>query len=487
MRHARSAKLLLAGVLLLLPVALRAQKLDDDDKKFLADVQPLLLPAERSAYEKLQDKADRREFQRIFWARRDPNLGTTENEFQQQYYKDRATADESFRVAGRAGSFSDCGRTLILLGKPDEVQHRPSRGPTAMEAGARVPEVWIYKDRPDRRVEGGKVMVAFDSECRAEGDFAQQFGRMAAARILHPDIDYKVGKDGRLVTLADQLPRDTRIRAVLQEARQEFALAFQPAYFKVASGATALLGLVEGDAGGLVSAESGGAKTVNVSVAARAHSADGKEAGWTEQAVNAPVGANGRFLASFKMGLKPGKYTLRTGALDLKGAKASTVSVPIEVPDFSQVTTAADGSTKPQPTGTVLVLKDIKESAPNAPEDPADPFAAFRLSTARLIPVFTASLHKSDSVIFFFQLYDLQVDPATGRANGSVRLKLMKEGGAVVNSSSETPVWTAVFSTGIGPVPLAGFPPRRYLARVEATDKIAQKTIAADAAFEIQP
>ncbi|HXY39586.1 MAG TPA: hypothetical protein VEQ10_07950, partial [Vicinamibacteria bacterium] len=373
-------------------------------------------------------------------------------------------------------------RTLILLGKPDEVQNRP--GPA--EPGARVPEVWIYKDRPDRRVQGGKVMVAFDSECRADGDFAQQFGRMAASKIVHPDIDYKADKDGHLVKLADQLPRNTRIRALIGEARQEFPLAFQPAYFRVANGGTALLGLVEGDAAGLVAADGGGAKTVSVTVAASAKSADGKEAGWTEQAVNAPVGANGRFLASFKMGLKPGKYTLRTGALDPRGNKASVVSAPIEVPDFSQVATAADGSTKPQLSGTLLVLKDIKESAPSAPEDPADPFAAFRLTTARLIPVFTASLHKGDSVIFFFQLYDLQVDP-TGKANGSVRLKLMKEGGSLLNSSGETPIFTSVFSTGIGPVPLAGFPPGKYVARVEATDRIAQKTIAADAPFEIQP
>ena len=164
--------------------------------------------------------------------------------------------------------------------------------------------------------------------------------------------------------------------------------------------------------------------------------------------MKAPVGANGRFLASFKMGLKPGKYTLRTGALDLKGNKGSVVSVPIDVPDFSQVTTAADGSTKPQLTGTVLVLKDIKDSPASAPEDPADPFAAFRLPTARARPRSHGDLHKTDAVLFFFQIYDLQVDPATGKANGSVQLKLMKEGGALVNSSSATPIETAVFAPG---------------------------------------
>ncbi len=84
--------------------------------------------------------------------------------------------------------------------------------------------------------------------------------------------------------------------------------------------------------------------------------------------------------------------------------------MPIDLPDFSQVTAAADGSTKPQLTGTVLVVKDIKDSPATAPEDPADPFAAFKLPTARLIPVLTANLHKTDAVLFFFQIYDLQVE-----------------------------------------------------------------------------
>jgi hypothetical protein len=105
----------------------------------------------------------------------------------------------------------------------------------------------------------------------------------------------------------------------------------------------------------------------------------------------------------------------------------------------------------------------------------------------RLIPVLASALHKSDSVTFFFQLYDLQVDAATGKANGGVRLKLAKADGAPLQSSGETAIQTAVFSTAIGPVPLAALQPGKYVVQVEATDKIAQKTITAEAPFEIQP
>jgi GWxTD domain-containing protein len=481
----RASVLVFAALPILLAVPAGAQKLDDEDKKFLNDVRPIILVAERSTYEKLKDKADRLEFQKIFWARRDPNPATGENEFQQQYLKDRAFVDDAYNLGTIAGSATDCGRTYILLGKPDMVQPRPGAAPVASEGGQRTPEVWVYSDRPDRRVQGGKVMVLFDSNCRADGDFAQQFTRMAASKVVQTGIDYKVDKDGHLVKLADQLPRETATRALLREPRQDFPLAFQPAYLRTASGGTVLLGLVEGDAGGLEVAEEGGVRTVEVSVGASAQSADGQQAGVTEQTVKSPVAADGRFLASFKMGLKPGPYKLQAGALHLKGNKGSVTSTTIDVPDFSG--TSTDGSARPQLTGTILVLKDIKEVAPNAPPTPTDPFAAFQLNTTRLVPVFAASLHKSDAVTFFFQLYGLQADAATGRADGTVRLKLAKDDGALLHSSGETPIQTAVFSTGIGPVPLAGFAPGKYVVQVEATDKIARQTTTVQATFEIQP
>lgn len=480
-RSARSALFVLVGLLPLLPAPARALKLDAEGDTFLDDVKPILLISEKSTYEKLKDEADRLEFQKIFWARRDPSPGTPENEFQQQYLKDRAYADENFGYANVRGSTTDCGRIYILLGRPDFTQLRPQAPSDASQGGQRTPEIWTYNDRPDRHVQGGKAMVGFDASCRALYDFAQQIPRIAASKIVHPEIDYKLGKDGHLVKLADQLPRETPVRALLREPRHDFALAFQPAYLKTASGRTLLLGLVEGDAAGLGIAD--GARTVEISVAASASSADGRLAGATEQTVKAPL-ANGRFLASFRLGLTPGKHSLNAAVLEAKGNKGSVVSTPIDVPDFAQA--SGEGGRKPQPTGTVLVLRDVQQAAANAPADPADPFAAFQVGPMRLVPVFASSLHKADTVTFFFQVYDLQVDGA-GKANASVRLKLAKESGETLQTLPETPIQTAVFSTAIGPVALAPFQPGRYLVQIEATDKLAGKTTSAQAAFEVLP
>jgi GWxTD domain-containing protein len=61
-----------------------------------------MLPDEEKTFRDLKDKAERVEFQKIFWARRDPDLDTTENEYQAAYNSDALEVDRQFRVAGQA-------------------------------------------------------------------------------------------------------------------------------------------------------------------------------------------------------------------------------------------------------------------------------------------------------------------------------------------------------------------------------------------------
>jgi GWxTD domain-containing protein len=234
MYRLRPAVLLIGGLFLLLPAAGRGQKLDDDDKTFLDDVRPLILPYERALFGKLEDKADRLVFQEIFWARRDPDLATPENELRQQYERDRATADRKYHVPGVAsGSETDCGRFFILFGKPDQIEPgplpspwgawwlnnvNPSRAPSSSNPGRVIwplgsydtGSVWIYKDQPGRALGVARLEIPFNSQCFS-GDRlrAVLLERMAARKIVHPNIDYRVGKDGHLMRPADQLAGGT--------------------------------------------------------------------------------------------------------------------------------------------------------------------------------------------------------------------------------------------------------------------------------------
>jgi GWxTD domain-containing protein len=475
-----SAPAIILTFALLAPGLAFGQKLDKDDKRFLDGVRPILLADEEKVFKSLKQKSDRLEFEKIFWARRDPDLATPENEFEVEYEKAHAEADQIYRVPGQAGADTDCGRVFLLLGKPDDV-----RQDSSMNAGLRAPETWTYKDRPGVSFQGGKAVIAFDSECHAPAALAAQLERIAAAKVVHPNLDYRFGKDGRLVKLADLLPKDTPARALVKQPRQDFELAARPFYLKVADGGTALVGLIRGDAAGLTVSESGGKKTIAVDVAASAVTADGKEAGWSEQSVVAPVGADDHFVASFKIGLKPGEYTLKAGAVDPKTGKGSLATLPIEVPDLSQVAKTDSGETHPVPSAaSLLIVHDIEELPEGAPVDPQNAYSAFVLGRARLVPDFNTSFRTSDQFSIFYQVYDLGTDPGTGKADAAATVSILKEGRTPV-ARSQTALTTSVGGSIVGPVILTNFTPGKYVVQLKVNDKVTKKEILEEVPIEV--
>jgi GWxTD domain-containing protein len=483
--HARSFRLAcLGGLFLVSPGIASAQKLDKDDKTFLDDVRPILLGDEEKFYKALKEKADRLEFQKIFWARRDPDLATATNEGQVQYERARADADRLYRMPASPGSLTDCGRVFILLGRPDEVKQE---GGTAAP-GMRMPEIWTYKDKEGHTYVGGKASIAFDEECRAPGTLGPQMDRVAASLVVQPSLDYKKDKDGRLVKLAELLPKDSPARALLKQPRQDFAAALQASYLKIADGGTATLGLLRGDAAGLAVADGPGGKTVAVSVAGSAVAEDGKESAWTEQTTTASVGADGAFLAGFKLALRPGKYTLKAGAVDTKGGKGSLASLPIEVPDLSKVESAADGSVSKLPsTGSLIVVKRIEE-LPGGTPDPKHPLAAFELGPLRLVPAFGGVAKQSEQVEFFYQVYDLKLDATTGKANAIAIVSLYKEGNKTpIAQAPPNTIETEFAGSTVGPIPLSTFSPGKYLVQLKVTDKLGKREILQEAPLEVQP
>ena len=300
-------------VLGLLPATkARADKMTKEDKAWQDSVAPLMLPDEAKRFKEIKDKGDREEFKKIFWGRRDPDLDTPENEYQVEYQKKAAEADAKFKRGGRPGSQSDCGRAFLLLGEPNDVK-KEGEG-----------ETWTYKDRPGRSFQGGQAVIAFDVACQGPTStgFREQMDRVAEARIAHPNLDYRLGPDGHITKLLDQLPKPSPAQALLKTPRQDFPVATQAVFLKVEGGGTAVMGVVEGDASGLAVADAAGKKSVRVTLAAQAVDESGKTAAFAEQEEAGDV-RDGKLYGTYRMVLKPGKYTLKAGALEVKSAKGS--------------------------------------------------------------------------------------------------------------------------------------------------------------------
>lgn len=453
------------------PTATLAQKIDKDQKKWLEDVKPIMLADEEKTFKELKDKADRDEFQRIFWGRRDPDLETPANEYQAEYDAAKAAADTKYRVGGTPGSQTDCGRVVLLLGEPDDVKKTQGEGP----ASRRTAETWTFKDRQGLKFKDGQVLIEVDENCALPqgGRFGEQLARVAEAKIAHPNISYKKGPDGKLIKLVDQMPKPTPVMALLKTPRQDFVGSAKSALFlRSPGGASYVAGLARVDPNTVTIEDAGGKKTAKVVVGVQALDEAGKSVSATERDVTADVAPDGAALVSYGMALKPGKYTLNVGVLDPKTSKGTVVTEQLDVPDFG-----ADELT----ITPLLVLREVAEGAGT----PQDAMAAFTLGNTRFLPNFGNVFKADESVNVIAALYNAPAAAGTSKPSFTYSFSIAKDGKTIAETEPFTSE-SAQETPSVGPVPLAKYGAGKYTVKLKVKDNVGTKEYTKEAAFEVK-
>lgn len=446
--------------------------LDKEEKQWVESVKALILPEEEKVFNSLKSKEDRAEFQKIFWARRDPDLLTPENEFQKTFEERRAEAIKRYSMKGAdsdAGIFlplpgdqTDCGLAYITLGEPTSK--------TKIEGQKKKvgdPEGWSYKGNVN-------ADLAFDGNCRFPTPHGADRLRahLKHARIVQSDVNYYVEKGKLTKPLADMLPKPGPAQALLLQPRTDFELGHQASFVKIQEGGTGLFGLVKGDAAGLTLEEAEGKKAAKLLIRAEAKGPDATIV--TEREVLADVDAEGKFVASYRLGLRPGIYELKVGTLDPATNKGAVLAQPLEVPDFNKGEISIS---------TVFALEDIRDATP----DPRHAFAGFDIPPHRLVPRFGNVFKQSDSIQISYQFYDAKVDEATKKAATVVRLQVLKASGGVTAEAPEQQFDDPLVSGSVvGPVSLAKYLPGKYKIVLKVTDKVAQKDYRQETIFEVR-
>ena len=506
----RAARLLPTLAVLLCAVApssLGAASRDVDTKRFPRLVRVFLLPDESAVLRDLKDDKDRVEFQRIFWARRDPTPGTPANEFEDGVRAVWARADDVFSYPGQKGSETGCGQLLALLGKPEEVvpkdaarkagvvdgaeQKRGGSNAAALgapgsgkifdsmaylrEGGTREPEAWVYRERPGVpfKFTGAELRIDLDSECRyaeSAGMTGEDLKHAAEVYVTRPELAYAKGADGRLVTLAASAAAAPAgagggARALLAAPRTDFALAAE---------AKLVMRAPKGEAwvAGLVSVPKEAA-VARLSLAAEAKDDGGKTVGSAARESAAAAQGDGS-VASWGLTLPPGKHRVSVAAATPDG-KGAVSAVEVEVPDF------AGGALAASP----LLLYPDEPPAGSKP-DPRDAFAAFQMGGQVLHLRYGNAFQAKDALVVVAAVYGGKADPATGRAALKTRFTILKDGKPVARGSEDAfPTPDAVAS--VGPIPLAGYAPGAYVVRLDVTDTVAKTSAQREAPLEIRP
>jgi GWxTD domain-containing protein len=453
--------------LILCPVASFADKLDKESKAWLDGVRAILTVEEEKLFNGLKDKADRDEFQKIFWARRNPGGPDKEpNDFKAGFEKAKAVADERFKGFGVPGSQTDCGRAFILIGEPSEIKK------TEENNG----DIWEFRDRPGFQFPSGKVDILFSRSCALEAvDSAPRIreflDKIAKSKIVSPQVAIKVGSDGHLQKLQEFLPKPTAIQALFKEPRTDFPATGEATMFVKTEEADYLAGLVRGDGQSLSAQAAGDKKTAKVTVAVQAQDDAGHKFQAPEREANVDIDKDGSFVVSYGVILKPGAYQVKVAVLDPKAGKGTLVTVPVKAPDLQS---------EEVNTSSLLVLKDIVDVDKN----PLDPLANFVMDKTLLVPRFGNAFTVADSVTLMCMVYGGKVDPTTQKPSLTVQMSISKDGKVVAKAPDQT-FDKAAFADTVGPVPLSKYTPGKYTVELRVLDNVTKKDTSREATFDV--
>lgn len=459
------------------PTVWSADKLSKEEKRWIESVEPLIQPEEEKIFKEIP-RADRSEFQKIFWAIRNPKgPEAPSNDFQASYEKAVVALQEKIKLPGANAATTDCGRMYLLVGAPESVKELPgSGGPEELTMIMRKPELWT--------LDGGKVQVAFDGACKviAQGKeldaFREHMKERALGRIVSASLRPAIGSDGRLVPLAELLVRAmSAAQLLLREPRQDFAVTAQPKLaMRTPDGATFLAGLVRAPSAGMTVSDEGGVKKVTVGVAVQATDEAGKKLSPLHIEKTAAVEADGSFIVSYGALVQPGRYTLTIAVADPVTKKGSVASLPAEAANFG-----APG----MQVSDMLILTEIQE---NPTPIPKDPLRDFMMGNVRFVPRFDNVFKKGESVLFLTFAYNPTVNPEIGTPLVSSKYEVLKSGQAQpVTSSPMAMHKEPVFTPVVGPVALAPFPAGDYSARLKVKDLVGKTEQNREAKFTVLP
>jgi len=119
------------------PVLAALDKHKDWDKS--PEYQYLATDAEKKEWKKIASDADAENFIALFWAKRDPDLRTPQNEYRERFDALVKVADEHFAIGRKRGALTERGKLLVLVGGPKEIIPRAmssSAPPTGGAPGA---------------------------------------------------------------------------------------------------------------------------------------------------------------------------------------------------------------------------------------------------------------------------------------------------------------------------------------------------------------
>jgi GWxTD domain-containing protein len=384
------------GLLLLTSFNLRADKEDKYEKWLNEEVSLIITDAEKAEFKKLKNEKDIDFFIKLFWAKRDPTPQTEKNEFKEEYYKRLNYVRKAFLYGYKSGIETDMGKVYIYFGKP-KVFH-PSSAPSTSQQGF-PPEIWIYATQPwmDLPKKTFSFFFAHDGIGyvidRDQTDFRvmQAFFSYPKRTLLRSDLkDLPFQKKSAL--FAPESFEAKLIQQVKSSREDIVQIPFEEKmlFTKAENESTYLTFLFKIDPG--KKSEIGPKKFVLFgSLEADGHSYDFRQEKNLREEEN-------YFISQAGLPVPPGEYKLFLGLFTQDNKLGSIKMEPVTVPDF---------------WSEELALSSLLASAKVSQEktgDKKEEFDVFSFGRYALLPRFSQSYTKDESLNLFYYIYNMGRD-----------------------------------------------------------------------------
>ncbi len=498
------------------------KEMESPYKKWLEEEVPYIITnEERQAFRKFSTDEERETFIENFWERRNPNPGSPENEFKEEYYRRIAYTNEHY-ASGIPGWKTDRGRIYIMYGPADEVDSHPSGGTYQRppEEGGGQTSTYPFERWRYRYIDGigNNVELEFVDPTMT-GEFHLTIDPGEKDALLHvPNAGLT---DMEAMGMASKVDRFTRTDGMtigqamggLPESMNEFtrldlyARIFKPPEVKfkdlkavVTSRISAQLlpfdvrtdfirvteetvlapVTIQVANRDLEFQNKGGVMHAVLDVFGQLTSLGGRIASTFEDSVVLDVPENDyqRYvnrMAVYQKAvpLRPGRYKLTVVVKDDLNGHMGSIEQGIIVPHYDEEKLSTSS----------LILADLIQPLPTS-QVGSGPFV---IGGTKVRPSVNQKFTREQNLGIYMQVYNLGVDPQTHRPSAEVQYQILKEGKAILDQTEEVgKVQSSQQLTLQKTMRLGGLQPGKYTVQIRVKDNVRKQPISAESTFEVR-
>jgi GWxTD domain-containing protein len=489
-------------------------------KKWLEEEVPYIISQEeRAAFNKLSTDEEREQFIESFWERRNPDPGSSENEFKEEYYRRIAYANEHYS-SGVPGWKTDRGRIYIMYGPPDEIDPHPSGGTydRPPEEGGGTTSTYPFEQWRYRYIENigeNQVLEFVDPSMTGEYHLAYDPGEkdalshvpgigltqleamnMASKRDRFTNTDgttlgQPVGMREDEFTRLDRYYRifkgpdvkynDLRALVTSRLSAQLLPFDVREDFVRVTEESVLMPVTLQVANRDLEFVDTGGVMHATLDIFGQITSLGGRIVGSFRDSValDVPKGEFehfGRLTSAYQksLPLRPGLYKLTVVLKDTQSGRAGSLEVGTRVPLYLD----------DQLSSSSLILADVVQPLPSR-QVGSGPFV---IGGMKVRPSVTRIFTRNQNLGLYLQVYNLGIDPETHRPSVEVHYDIVKDGTTIVSKDQKTAQVMAASQQLIlaETLPLKSLQPGKYTVAIRVRDNVRKQTVTPSETFELR-